>query len=115
MSDDVDLDALAQVKELMGDKFSELVEVYLRSNREHVVKLRAAYDGQDAQGIVSSAHAMKSAAGNLGLMGLSASAAALEASAKAVVGGEEALDTLLPVIERIEVQFSQGEDILNAS
>ena len=112
MSEEINEDAFNQVRELMGDKFPELIETYLRSNGEHVAKLRQGYDAGDAQVIVDSAHPMKSASGNMGLAALSASAAALEAAAKEVVSSGQGLEALEDMIANIEKQFSAGSEFL---
>ena len=113
MSSEINVDAMQQIKELMGDNFQGLIETYLRTNAEHVEKLRAGFDAGDAQMIVNSAHPMKSSAGNLGLSGLSASAAELEAAAKEVVESGSGLEALEALISTIEGQFERGSEHLN--
>lgn len=114
MSDEINEDGLNQIKALMGEKFDSLVETYLRSNREHLGKLRQGLESGDAQMIVNSAHPMKSAAGNMGLAGLSASSQELEITAKNVVDGVGEIGDLEALITKIEGQFSSGEAILKA-
>ena len=114
MSDEINEDAYNQVKELMGDKFPGLIETYLRSNGEHVEKIKQAFGSGDAQGIADSAHPMKSASGNMGLSGLSASAAQLEADAKDVVAGSLALESLEALIAKVEEQFARGSEFLKS-
>jgi HPt (histidine-containing phosphotransfer) domain-containing protein len=108
MSDEINVEAFMQVKELMGDKFQGLVETYVRSNREHVAKLRQGLEESDAQKIVDSAHPMKSSAGNMGLAGLSESARELEVLAKEVVSGDRDTASLAGLISTIEEQFERG-------
>lgn len=114
MSDEINEDGLSQIKELMGDKFPGLVETYLRSNREHLGKLRQGLEAGDAQMIVDSAHPMKSAAGNMGLAWLSTSAQELEMLAKDVVEGTSEIGTLEALITKIEGLFASGEAVLTA-
>jgi len=115
MSSEINEDALTQIKELMGDKFPGLVETYLRSNSEHVVKIKQGFEAGDAQAIVDSAHPMKSAAGNMGLAALSASAAQLEADAKDVVSGGSSVEALGALVAVVEEQFARGADYLKAT
>lgn len=112
MSSEINEDALTQIKELMGDKFSGLVETYLRSNGEHVEKIKQGFESGNAQAIVDSAHPMKSASGNMGLEGLSQSAAKLEADAKDVAAGNQAIESLEALIAKVEEQFSRGSAFL---
>lgn len=112
MSDEINEDALDQIKELMGDKFSGLVETYLRTNGEHVVKIKKAFDDEDAQAIVDSAHPMKSASGNMGLAALSENAARLEAEAKELVANGQSVEVLGELIQTVSDQFERGSEFL---
>jgi len=112
MSDEINQDAFEQVKELMGEKFPILVETYLRSTRDHVEKLRQGFEAQSAKTIADSAHAMKSSSGNMGLVGLSASASELEAKAREAIEGGLTIDALGGLITTIESQFASGETFL---
>ncbi|MFK7839056.1 MAG: Hpt domain-containing protein [Bdellovibrionales bacterium] len=114
MSSDICMDAVEQIKDLMGDKFPGLVETYLRSNRVHVENLRKALEAGDAQSIVDAAHPMKSSAGNMGLVGLSHNAQELEQSAKDVVNGQGAVSDLEELIHLVEKQFNAGEAFFNS-
>jgi len=113
MPSDFNVDNLKQIKELMGDKFDHLVEVYSRTNRKHVENIRAGYASDDVIIILNSAHSMKSSAGNLGLSGLSASTEALEVGAKSVSEGAESLSSYEELIAKIEEQFEAGLIFLN--
>jgi len=114
MSSEINEDGLTQIKELMGDKFPGLVETYLRSGREHVSKIKQGFETGDAKAIVDSAHPMKSASGNMGLAGLSTSAAQLEADAKDVVAGGQNIESLEALIVKVEEQFSRGAEFLKS-
>lgn len=106
--EEINHDSVAQLKDLMGEKFPGLVETYLKSGREHIENIQKGLAVGDAQMIVDSAHPMKSSAGNMGLKALSASAAELEDRAKE--GGDVA--PLKALIETLAAQFERGEAFL---
>lgn len=112
MSDEINADALTQIRELMGDKFSGLVETYLRSGHGHVDAIRKGFESGNAQMVVDSAHPLKSSSGNMGLQGLSEAATLLEAKARDVVDGGQGLDGLEGLVLQIETLFQSGEAYL---
>ncbi len=112
MSEEIDHDAYTQVKTLMGDQFSKLVDTYLTSNRAHVVKIKQGYESGNVEMIVDSAHPMKSAAGNMGLKALSEIAQELETAAKNVLDGQNQLESLESMVSEIEAHFQKGESFL---
>ena len=114
MSSEFDMDSVEQIKELMGPKFDQLVETYLRSNREHVENLRKGLEAGDADIIVNAAHPMKSSAGNMGLSALSENAQALETQAKQILEAGGDPSSLEDLIAKIEAQFESGEAFLNS-
>jgi len=113
MSDEINKDALSQIKALMGDKFSGLVETYLRAGREHIGNIRVGYESGDAQKIIDAAHAMKSSSGNMGLVKLSSTAAALEQTGREVLDGDKAFDSLGGLVTSAESLFVSGDAFLS--
>ena len=113
MDVEIDKDACQQVRELMGDKWAGLVEVYLNTNGEHVKTILQAYSMGDAKAIVDAAHPMKSASGNMGLMGLSKTAKQIEAVAQEVLEGQKDINDLEEMIVILERQFLEGQAFLS--
>jgi len=59
---------LAEKVDLTPDEFSEILEIFLDTSSEHLSGLQTALREKDRQKILSSAHSIKGAAGNLGLI-----------------------------------------------
>ncbi len=62
----VDLDSLAELKEIMDDDFQMLIETYLVDADERVVNIRSAADAEDAVALRQSAHSFKGSSSNIG-------------------------------------------------
>lgn len=108
MTDGVDLESLEQLKELMGDKFPQLVETYTRNAQNYVSKILEGHETQNFQQVVEAAHPLKSSSGNLCLMDFSKRAEAVEAEAKKLVAGEGDKAALDALIDGFEALFVSG-------
>ena len=63
-------DAFAEMKELMGDAFKEIISMCLQSLPEQLAQVETAIKTQDADALFNSAHKMKSSCGSIGAFGL---------------------------------------------
>lgn len=67
MSDqELDLDNLNMLKELLADRFQELIETYLNDSSERIVKLREALEREDFTQATHEAHGLKGSSRNIG-------------------------------------------------
>ena len=65
------LDALIELQQVGSpDLVNQVVQAYLESSRELSAKLHAAIDSADAEGVVASAHSLKSSSANVGALNL---------------------------------------------
>ncbi len=62
----LDLNAIAELKDVMGEEFSILVETYLRDSAERLQQLKLALDENDAEGFGRTAHSFKGSCANVG-------------------------------------------------
>jgi diguanylate cyclase (GGDEF)-like protein len=86
----LDPTALQLLREAGGDALvEEVVKLFMASAPEKMDQLKAAIQAQNAQGIVSAAHFLKSGSANIGLTAFSASAKRLE-----LMGRENQLDVV---------------------
>lgn len=115
MADDIDLDCVADLKALMGERYAQLVETYLRSNGEYVVALSERLSEEDLKGVFDAAHTMKSASANMGFVGLGAAAEALEVEVRRRLDAGEGAADLEKHAARIESLFEDVKVFLNAS
>lgn len=91
---------LAENLGLEVDEYRELIELFIDTGTADFQKLKDAMTQSDSDTVMRSAHTIKGAAGNLGLLDVSETAAIIEDSAN-----NNQLDGLGPAIETLKSQF----------
>ena len=114
MSDLLDRDALGQLKDFIQGKFTEVVEVYLRSSAGYVQGVQDGFAAQDAKAVADNAHPLKSSSGNLGLVAMQALAEEIEDLAHAVLAGEQHSAALAPLVEKTGSVYEASAALLKA-
>ena len=77
---------LREVKEFMGDKFSSVLQMYLRDAQNHLdIIFKGATDSESLSNVMRAAHSLKSASAHIGAGAVSKLASELEASARAAM------------------------------
>ena len=66
----MDAGAFAEMKELMGSSFIEIIAMCLQNLPEQLTQVEAAIKSQDADALFNVAHKMKSSCGSIGAFGL---------------------------------------------
>ncbi len=66
----MDAGAFAEMKELMGSSFIEIITMCLQNLPEQLMQVEAAIKSQDADALFNVAHKMKSSCGSIGAFGL---------------------------------------------
>lgn len=74
----MDLNAFAEMKDLMGDTFIEIISMCLESLPEQNDKLAIAISNNDTEQIFNVAHRLKSSCGSIGAFGLAEKAEVIE-------------------------------------
>ena len=74
----MDANAFAEMKELMGDTFKEVVSLCAQSLPEQLSNIERAIKDQNAETLFSISHKMKSSCGSIGAFGLAEKAEAIE-------------------------------------
>jgi len=74
----MDLNAFAEMKDLMGDTFIEIISMCLESLPEQNDKLAIAISNNDTEQIFNAAHRLKSSCGSIGAFGLAEKAEVIE-------------------------------------
>ncbi len=99
---------LAENLGLEVDEYRELIELFVDTGSADFQKIQAGMAGSDADQVMRSAHTIKGAAGNLGLMDVSDTAKIIEENAtnNQLDGLDEAIDTLKAQFETIEAFVS---------
>lgn len=67
----IDEDIIESLKELVGDGFANIVEVYIKTASELMDNIGGDLEKSDNQGLVFNAHTLKSSSAQLGVMLLS--------------------------------------------
>ena len=94
---------LTQLAENLGleiDEYKELIELFIDTGSTDFLKIQDALAKSDAEQIMRSAHTIKGAAGNLGLLDVSEVAKSIEESASA-----NELEALSQAVHTLKTQF----------
>jgi HPt (histidine-containing phosphotransfer) domain-containing protein len=95
---------LAENLGLEVDEYRELIELFIDTGSADFMKIQEALAGGNADQIMRSAHTIKGAAGNLGLMDVSATAKTIEDNAS-----DNRLDDLGQVVQILKSQIEAIE------
>jgi HPt (histidine-containing phosphotransfer) domain-containing protein len=74
----MDAGAFAEMKELMGNSFVDIISMCLQNLPEQLVQIEAAIKSQDADALFDITHKMKSSCGSIGAFGLAEKIEAIE-------------------------------------
>ena len=81
MTNALDSEMLAQLRELMGDDFHALIAAFLKDSAERMNDVEAAFAAGDRERLRRAAHALKGMCLNMGARSLAKALASLEAAA----------------------------------
>jgi len=96
----MDFKALGEQLGLDEDEYRELIDLFIASGGDDYKKLLDGVASGDADAVRNSAHTIKGASGNLGLLEVSEVASSIETSAM-----ENKLDDIGQAIEQLKTQF----------
>lgn len=94
----IDSAMLGQLQDLLGDRFSELVERFIADGSRRVELLRAAIPNRDFDVIHAEAHGLKGSSRNIGANDLGGVCAELEQQGRTANG--DGLETLFAAVEQ---------------
>ncbi|MEE4245118.1 MAG: Hpt domain-containing protein [Kangiellaceae bacterium] len=103
-------ETVLQLKELLGNDFSSLVEAFDVDNRNHLATIESSISVADAEQVARAAHSIKGAASNLGAEQLTSFCQKLESQAK-----EGQLSEASDLLLEIKREFEIAVDILKES
>ncbi len=106
----VDLQIVQELRELLEDGFSELVQVYLKDAPTHLARISTSIPAGDANSLREAAHSLKSSSANLGAIGLSELARTLEA-----IGREGRTEGARELLGKAEAEFARVRGELEAT
>lgn len=105
----IDQSVLGELIELMGDDIDEVIDIYLEDAPGYLATLQAAAAENDLNGMIAPAHSLKSSSANLGAIGLSEMAKAIEHGAR-----EGTLDGPQRRVERMRLEFESARQALQS-
>lgn len=106
-SEHLNLDAIAELREVMEDEFNFLIETFLHDSEERIQQLKAAFNDGSAEEFGRAAHSFKGSCTNIGLPALAEMCLAAEKSGK--VGD---ITSASEMIENIEAEFHIASQLL---
>ncbi len=98
----LDEEALAELRDVMEDEFSILIETYLMDSKERVESLKEAMANEDSDAFAKTAHSFKGSSINIGAPRLGALCLKAEK-----VGQSEKLDEAPAILEDIDEEFQK--------
>ena len=94
----IDMYVFTEAKALMKAKFGMMLQYFLEDAAEYISVIKKGVGGNDMNSLTTAAHTLKSSAGQIGAIRLSAAAAEIEEMARS--GGNcESISALLPGID----------------
>ena len=105
----IDLDIVAELKDVMGDDFSVLVQSFIRDGQQRLQALRQALASQDREALRAQAHSFKGSSSNLGAVQVCEQCLALETLASS---GDIAQAPVM--LETLEAAFHKASAALEA-
>lgn len=101
-------ETIEQLKQLLGDEFSVLVNAFEQDNRQHLESIEQLIEDDDAEQVSRQVHSIKGASSNLGAIELASVCQQLEAQAKA---GD--LSNAKELLAQIRIEFDKAVKILH--
>ncbi|NIB43202.1 Hpt domain-containing protein [Pseudomaricurvus alkylphenolicus] len=108
MTQSVDTETLAMLKEVMEDDFNNLINTFLDDARQRLPLLREQLAASDYEALRRTAHSLKGSSSNLGAMPLSELCFQVEHRAN-----EHQLSGVEGILQEIDAEFQQVSDILS--
>jgi HPt (histidine-containing phosphotransfer) domain-containing protein len=103
----LDDDVLAELREVMGAEFGNLVQMFLVDAAKYIRQLEEAAAGSDLEKLIAPAHTLKSSSANLGAMAVSAAAKRIEVGAR-----EGVLPRPAVAVAVLEAEFQRASESL---
>ena len=109
MSDSINKDTIEELKMLMEDDFSILIETFITDSDERVDSLKSAIESMDANSVREIAHGFKGSSSNLGAVRLSEVSFELES-----MGRDNCLDNAPVKYDELLNAYSEVREYFNS-
>jgi len=105
----MDANAFAEMKELMGDAFKEVIKMTLETLPQQLEDIKTAIENQNVDNLFNTSHKMKSSCGTIGAFGLAEKAEAIE-----IIGRKGSADVSEQIYNELYDATQQVISILSA-
>jgi len=105
----MDAGAFAEMKEMMGDTFKDVITLCLQSLPEQLSEIEKAIETKNAESLFHVSHKLKSSCGSIGAFGLAEKAEAIE-----LIGRKGSTDVAEQTFNELRDAIDQVISILNA-
>ena len=105
----MDAGAFAEMKELMGDTFKDIIKMCLQSLPQQLDDIRTAIEDRDVDNLFNISHKMKSSCGSIGAFGLAEKVETIE-----IIGRKGSTEVSDQIFNELRDATNQVISILNA-
>ena len=109
MSDVLDTQLLEELKMVMEDEFTALMDTFLSESARQFAEAQGAWQSNDLDALRRHAHSLKGSSGNVGATGLQALCADLEHSAR-----DGVVDAIPGLIDQVSLQLEEVSTAVRA-
>mgnify|MGYP005736494045 CR=1 FL=1 len=109
MTTHLDIEMLSELREIMQDDYTELLETYLEDAVTRLESIELAASSNDSEWLRDSAHSFKGSSSNIGATRLAELTQSVEYLAK-----ENQVDEVLPMLEDIRSEYGVVRTLIEA-
>ncbi len=106
MSQELDEQAIRNIKELMADSFPDVVEKYIENSETRIEQIREGFSCNNCGLVSASAHPLKSSSATLGIFPLSAIAEKIEFMANDACKNGRDMGKIGPLLNDLKSTFA---------
>lgn len=107
MEEAIKMDALNELRSLMGDSLDDVLQTYIDYIPGQLDELTRAISNDDADGVFNLAHKMKSSSSSIGALGLAHVAEQIE-----LIGRSGSTDGTAELLQQLKGMYADAETLL---
>jgi len=107
MEEAIKMDALNELRSLMGDSLNDVLQTYIDYIPGQLDELTRAISNDDADGVFNLAHKMKSSSSSIGALGLAHVAEQIE-----LIGRSGSTEGTAELLEQLKGMYADAETLL---
>lgn len=107
MEEAIKMDALSELRNLMGDSLDDVLQTYIDYIPGQIEELDRAIDNDDADSVFNLAHKMKSSSSSIGALGIAQLAEQIE-----LIGRDGSTDGTNELLQQLKGLYADAEALL---